>query len=243
METCAGEALGGIGSIHLPDGQGILLLRHVQFANHNRLNGTCGMGGRSRTRETVLLHGTIAPNALSTQIKNVLGAVPEGGSVQFIINVRIAGALQNIVDGHQFFGAGYNGVAHGASLVTPYDCLNPGIHVPGVPCIPNGIDAQGNCLIRKFAGGMCVVIRHHLLHGGVRDLMGVAPGLAKERIAHALALFTAEADGVGTCNVVIHLVQGTLSKRCRVVRYAGHAEPLQFDRVGFRCERCGGEHA
>ena len=210
-KPCAGQALVGIGGIHLFDGQGIFLMGDVQLAYHNGLYIVGGVIAGAGAGVGVLIDLALTPYALRAQVENILRPVTERFAVHFIVNAGIVGMLQVVIDAKQFLGAGRHGVRQQTGLVAPDDSLRPGVHGPGVVAVPYVIYAQGLGLIGKDAGGMGVEVSHHGLYSGVGNGLGIAPGMAFQRPAHALALFSAEAHCAFAIIVEVHLVHIALA--------------------------------
>ena len=243
MEPRSGKALGGVGGVHLLDHQLVLLIRDGKTADHNALDGAGGVGGRASAGEGILFYVAIAPNILLAQIQDIFRPVPECGAVAGLVDAGIARALQRVPDVHQFLRAGGGGITQGAVLIPPHDGLYPGVHVPAITGIPDVIHAQGVSLVREDAEGVGVVIGHHHFNGGIGDGLRMPPGLADQGGAHAAALRPAEAHRGLSGHAVIHLVHCASAKAGGLIRDAAHAEPLQLDGVGSRCQRGSGEQA
>ena len=239
MELSASKALGGIRGINFLDDNGVLLMRHAEFANHDALNGIGRMCGGTRAREGVLIHRAIAPYALIPKIQDILCTVSEGGSVIKLIDIVIVRALQRIPNVHQLFSTSHCGIAQRTCLVPPHNCLHPGIHVPGILWAPDVIHAECVGLVCEGAGGVCVVIGHHRFDSRVGDGLRVPPGLTDQRCAHATAFHAAEADGCLSAYTIVHLMQCASAKAGGLIGNATHAEPFQLDgvRAGCKCSR------
>ena len=124
----------------------------------------------------VLIDIAVAPDALSTQIEDVLGAVSERGPVYDLVNAGVAGVLQIVVDIHQFLGAGSHGISGKRLLfMAPDDSLHPCVHGPGVVRAPDLIHAQGVGSVGKNAAAVGIIIGHHGLYRRVADGLGVIP--------------------------------------------------------------------
>ena len=150
----------------------------------------------------------VAPDALSAQIENILGAVPERGPVYDIVNAGVAAVLQIVVDIHQLLCAGSHGISgKRLLLMAPDDSLHPGVHGPGIVTAPDLIHTQGMSLVCKNAAAVGVIIRHHGLDGRIADGLWVIPLVSLQRPAHAAPVVGAEAcDGVAVV-VELHLVE------------------------------------
>ena len=236
MELRPGETQGGIRGVHFPDSQLIGLLCAVgpQLPDDHLLDGGGRVQRRARAGEGVLIDIALAPD-LHAQVEDVLGPVPEGLPVALLVDVRVLHPLQGVVDVHEFLGAALHGVVQRPLLIAPEDGLDPGIHVPGVLGLPDRVDAGGHRSIRKRAGGVGVIVRHHHAHRGICDGGGVAPGLALQSGTHIAALGAAEAYGGFAAAVVVHLVQLAAAQARRLIRYAGVTKPLQGDGIGAPC--------
>ena len=239
VELRPGKALAWIGGIHLFDDQGIAILRgDFQLPQDDLLDTACRVCAGARAGEAVLIGRTLAPYAPLSQVENILRPGAEGGTVLFLVNAGVVGALQGVEYCHQLLGASDNRVAHAALLIAPDDRLYPGVHVPGIAGAPNVVYTQGLCLVRKDAGGVGVVVGHHGQDGGIGDGGLVPPGLADQGTPHSAALRAAEAHRGFIPAGEIHLVEGTAAQGGGFVGYAGHAEPLQLDRVAGGQGRC-----
>ena len=235
MESCAGQTLGGIRCIDFLDDQFVLLLHDAQFTQHDRLDRIGRMMAGACASEGILIHLTVAPDTLIAKVEDILGSVTERRTIQLIVNVIIVGTFQHIVDCHQLFCGRDNRIGKHTFLIAPHDSLYPGIHVPGIASIPDGVHAKCFRLIRKDASGMCVVISHHDTDGRISNFLPVAPGLTDQGVAHTAAFFAAEADNAGTSYIVVHLMQGAFAKVVGFIGHAGHTEALQFDFIGVSC--------
>ena len=226
VEPRSGEALGGVGGVHLLDHQLVLLVCDGKTADHNVLDGAGRMCGRASAGEGILFYVAIAPNILLAQIQDIFRPVPECGAVAGLVDAGIARALQRVPDVHQFLRAGSGGITQGAVLIPPHDGLYPGVHVPAITGIPDVIYAKGVGLVREDAEGVGVVIGHHHFDGGIGDGLRIAPGLTDQRGAHAAALRPAKAHGGLSGHAVIHLVHCASAKAGGLIGNAAHAEPL-----------------
>ena len=243
MEPRSGKALGGVGGVYLLDHQLVLLVCDGKTADHNALDGAGGVGGRASAGEGILFYIAIAPNILLAKIQNVFRPVPECGAVAGLVDAGIACALQRVPDIHQFLRAGSGGIAQGAVLIPPHDCLYPCVHVPAITGIPNVIHTKGVSLVREDAEGVGVVIGHHHFNGWIGDGLRMLPGLPDQGGAHAAALRPAEAHGSLSGHAVIHLVHCASAKAGGLIGNAAHAEPLQLDGVSPCRQRGRGEQA
>ena len=234
MESCTGQALSGIGGIDFLDDELIMLLHDAQFAQHDRLDSIGRMMTGARAGEGVLIHFTIAPDTLVAEVEDILGSVTERGTIQHIVDVIVVGSFQYIVDSHQLFCSCDHRIGEHAFLVAPHDGLHPGVHVPGITCVPNGVYTQRLRLVSEDSGGMGVVVSHHGTDGRISNFLPVAPGLTDQGVAHTAAFFAAEANNAGAMHIVVHLMQGTFTKVVGFIGYAGHTEALQLDLVGIR---------
>ena len=240
MELRPLQALGGIRGVHFFDNQGIPFRGGLygQIPDHDLLNAACGMCGASGSGKGILVDLTVAPHALISKIKDKLCPVPEGDAIAFLINAGEMGALQRVIDCHQFLRAAHHWIAEAALLVTPDNGLHPCVHVPGVGRIPNGVYAQCLGPVCKYAGRMGVIIGHHHGDRGIRNGGLIPPSLANERLAHAAAFRAAKANPGCAAVVVVHLMQAGRAQLRGGVGDAGHPEALQLDRVRSR-RQCG----
>ena len=240
QEFSAGQPLVGVGSIYLLDGQLILLSGHGEPANKDRLHIIGRVVGGAGTCIVVLIDITFAPDTLLPKGQDVVRPVTEGPAVQFIVNVGIMGTAHIIEDIHQFFRAGFHRVGEKTSLVTPDDCLHPGIHHPDIVRPPCLSDTEGDRLIGENAGGVAIEVGHHVLHSRVRDGLRLVPFMAFQRPPHALALFGAEAHDIGPAEVIAHLVHIADAQCRRLIAGSIVGAVGQFDRTrrGF-CGKCG----
>ena len=189
------------------------------------------MGAGTSAGKGVLIHGALAPHALTAQVQDVLRPVPERRIALLLVDTGIMSSFQGVVHGHQFLGAGSHGIAHAALLIPPDAGLHPCVHIPAVARVPNIVYAEALSLFGENAGGVGIVIGHHGFHGGVGDGPLAAPGLALQAAAHAAALGAAEADGVLASIFEGHFMKGAAPQGGGLVRHAGVAELLQRDGV------------
>ena len=212
LEPRSGERFVGIGAVYLFDDQSVQLTGDIQFSDHNGLHVIGRMIAGAGAGVGVLVDGALAPHALSAQIQDILRPVTERSAVHYIVNAGIAGMLQIVIHAQQFLSAGSHGVGEQTGLVSPDDGLHPGVHGPGVVAAPHIVHAQGLGLVGEHTCGMGIEIGHHGTHGGVVDGLGLAPGLALQRPAHAFALFGAEAHGALSVEAEVHLVEMALAQ-------------------------------
>ena len=165
----AGQTLIRVGGIYLLDGQFILFSGDGEPANKDRLYIIGRMVGGAWTCIVVLINITVTPDALRSKGQDVVRTVTEGPTVQFIVDVAIMSAVHIIEDIHQFFCTGCHRIREKTCLVTPDDCLYPGVHNPDVVRSPGLSNTEGNRLIGEYAGGMAIEVGHHVLHSRVRD--------------------------------------------------------------------------
>ena len=151
--------------------------------------------------------------------------------------------FQVVVDTHQFLGTGGHRVRQQAGLVAPDNGLHPGVHCPSVVAVPHIIYTEGMGLIGKDAGGVGIEIGHHGGYGRVRNGLGAAPGMALQRPAHTLALFSTEAHCTLSVQAEVHLVEVTGSQAGRHIGNAVVGTVIHLDRVRAGCEGCGGEQS
>ena len=243
LKSRSGQALVGVGAVHLLDGEIILLPGDVQFTNHNGLHVADRMILGAGASVGVFVDAALAPYALCAQIQNILGAVTERFIAHYIVDAGIAGMLQIVVDAQQFLGAGSHRVRQQTGLVAPDDGLYPGVHRPGIAAVPHVVHAQGLVLIGKDAGGMCVEVSHHGGHGGVGNGLGIAPCVALQRPAHAFPLFGAEAHGTLSAQAKVHLVQVAGAQGRRFIFDAVVGTVVHLDGAGTCRQSRGGQQA
>ena len=228
------QSLGGVGGVHLLDRELVLFLGdvHSERTDYNSLHGIRGMGTGAGACERILVHIALTPHAAVAEVEDILRSVPERGAVAGLVDAGVIRVFERVPDIHQFLGTGSHGITEGACLVAPDDGLHPGIHIPGILRSPYVIHAEGMGFVGEGAGGVGIVVGHHHLDGGIGDGLGISPCLSDQGLSHAAALGSAETNGGLAAVVVVHLMQRTGTEACRLIRNAGHAEALQFDRIG-----------
>ena len=214
----AGQPLAGVGGVHLFHGQLILLMGDGEITDDDPLDVIgrmlCGAGASVG----IFKNFAVAPDALSAQVENILGAVPERGPVYDIVNAGVAGVLQIVVDIHQLLCAGSHGISgKRLLLMAPDDSLHPGVHGPGIVTAPNLIHAQGMSLVCKNAAAVGVIIRHHGFDGRIADGLWVIPLVSLQRPAHAAPVVGAKACDSIAVVVKFHLVEPAGVEGCRLI--------------------------
>ena len=98
QEPGAGERKVGIGRIHLFDGHLVPLPCDGQVANDDALNIIGRMLGGTGAGVVVLVDFTVAPDALGSQIQNILRPVAQSGPVYNVVNTGVVGVLQIVIN-------------------------------------------------------------------------------------------------------------------------------------------------
>ena len=98
QEPGAGERKIGIGRIHLFDGHLVPLPCDGQVANDDALNIIGRMLGGTGAGVVVLVDFTVAPDALGSQIQNILRPVAQSGPVYNVVNTGVVGVLQIVIN-------------------------------------------------------------------------------------------------------------------------------------------------
>ena len=141
------KALTRDGRIHLFDNQLVGHVDNIQSANDNLLD----IAARAASIR-IFIYLAVTPGTLSSKVKDILHTVPEGiMALLGLVDIGETCSLQGVIHIHQFLRAGHDRIAHGAGLVPPDDSLHPGVHVPGVPGVPDIIHAGSNSHVREFA--------------------------------------------------------------------------------------------
>ena len=88
---------------------------------------------------------------------------------------------------------------------------------------------------------MCVEVSHHGGHGGIGNGLGIAPGVALQRPAHAFTLFSAEAHRAFSVQAEVHLVQVAGAQGRRFIFDAVVGTVVHLDGAGTCRQRRGGQ--
>ena len=165
----------GIGRIYFFDGELIPLPGDGQISDNDALDLIGGVLGRTRAGILVFINIAIAPHTLLAQIQDVLGAVPQAYPIYNIVDTGEVGVVQMVIDIHQFLRADGGRIIQGTLLIAPDHCLNPGIHGPNIARIPNIVNTEGMCLIRKNPSAVGIKIGHHDLDCLIIDDLRTIP--------------------------------------------------------------------